>query len=545
MKKVLSVILAALLALSMFACGNESGSDPTGGTTTPGEKVTLTVGIPQNANVTSYDDNAFTNKLEELANVEIKFVFFPSSSENYIRQLSLMAASGKEKLPDVIVGFKSLSYNQRTEFGEAGYFIDLNPYLDQATNFQEHYKAMPERHQKRMESRATSLSGAWYAMPQYFTANAIDDLENEMFINTTWLKKLGLEAPETVDELYDVLCAFRDEDPNGNGRDDEIPMFGAATIVDYVINAYVYRDNTYPFNVTNGKLWPAFTSDEYRQALITLNKWCKEGLFSDLCFSVTSNTERQQLISPTSGTALVGVFSGHPAIVMMKTSNLFEQYSALKPLKDETGKGGYLVLHNTAMEYGNFITKDCQNPEAAMRFLDCFYIDDMVTSQRHGEKDVDWKEQTGTNIFGDDDAYVYCINTDVFFKGNKTWCTCVGGIMTSQNYFAIEQYETPADEQIGRMLHELMDIMKDEETNYPDEVCSDLIYTPEQYEGRTEYMALINPYITESRNYFILGQKDPNNDSEWQEYLNTLDEYGLEDFRDLIQEVYDENEITN
>ena len=34
---------------------------------------------------------------------------------------------------------------------------------------------------------------------------------------------LGLEAPTTVDELYDVLVAFRDNDPNGNGQKDEIP----------------------------------------------------------------------------------------------------------------------------------------------------------------------------------------------------------------------------------------------------------------------------------------------------------------------------------
>lgn len=41
----------------------------------------------------------------------------------------------------------------------------------------------------------------------------------------TGLDKLGLEQPDNVDELYDVLVAFRDQDPNGNGKADEVPYF--------------------------------------------------------------------------------------------------------------------------------------------------------------------------------------------------------------------------------------------------------------------------------------------------------------------------------
>ena len=48
---------------------------------------------------------------------------------------------------------------------------------------------------------------------------------NMDFINKTWLDNLGLEMPTTIDELTDVLRAFRDEDANGNGdASDEYPM---------------------------------------------------------------------------------------------------------------------------------------------------------------------------------------------------------------------------------------------------------------------------------------------------------------------------------
>ena len=35
-----------------------------------------------------------------------------------------------------------------------------------------------------------------------------------MMINKNWLDQLGLSIPETTDELYEVLCAFRDNDMN-------------------------------------------------------------------------------------------------------------------------------------------------------------------------------------------------------------------------------------------------------------------------------------------------------------------------------------------
>ena len=45
------------------------------------------------------------------------------------------------------------------------------------------------------------------------------------YIRKDWLRKLELKEPKTVEELYEVLVAFRDQNPNGNGKKDEIPVF--------------------------------------------------------------------------------------------------------------------------------------------------------------------------------------------------------------------------------------------------------------------------------------------------------------------------------
>ena len=47
--------------------------------------------------------------------------------------------------------------------------------------------------------------------------------DGHFFINQTWLDRLGLDIPTTIQELTEVLRAFRDGDPNGNGLRDEVP----------------------------------------------------------------------------------------------------------------------------------------------------------------------------------------------------------------------------------------------------------------------------------------------------------------------------------
>jgi putative aldouronate transport system substrate-binding protein len=56
-------------------------------------------------------------------------------------------------------------------------------------------------------------------------AQGVNHTAND-YINQAWLDAVGKEIPTTVEELTDVLIAFRDGDPNGNGVADEFPMSG-------------------------------------------------------------------------------------------------------------------------------------------------------------------------------------------------------------------------------------------------------------------------------------------------------------------------------
>ena len=272
-KRIISMVLVFVMLCSLFAgCGKKGGSKSGN---------TLTVGINQNANVEDFDNNAFTKYLEETVGVDLEFVYYSSSEKEAIQQLALTVSANRE-LPDVLLGFHKMSHYVVNQYGEDGYFLDLTDLIEK---YGKNYKAALEKASKEdreyLEAKAinTNTKGI-YAMP-IALCPAIDDMPSLMYINQDWLTKLGLKAPTNVDELYNVLKAFKTKDPNGNGKSDEIPMLGGCLgkgndVLAYMMNAFVYFSDNNNYNVTDGKVWDPVVSDEFRQGLIYINKLVKE-----------------------------------------------------------------------------------------------------------------------------------------------------------------------------------------------------------------------------------------------------------------------------
>ena len=74
-----------------------------------------------------------------------------------------------------------------------------------------------------MKANDPTGEGRIYMIPNVLTYPLCSGM-----IRQDWLDELGLSMPETQDELVEVLKAFRDQDPNGNGIADEIPTGGRA-----------------------------------------------------------------------------------------------------------------------------------------------------------------------------------------------------------------------------------------------------------------------------------------------------------------------------
>jgi len=531
MKRVISSLLAIVMLCGLLTgCGNKKQNQSIDGGT-------LKVGIPQKISVTDYNENAFTKYLEENTGIDIEFVFFSSTASEYKQQMSLMAASNEE-FPDVLVGFYNLGTNTVNAYGEDGYFLDLTDLIDQhGTNFKAQYEKMAEDTKDHVDLRMENPDdGCIYGMP-FVMYTTVDHMQSVMYINQKWLDAVGMKAPTTIDELYSVLRAFKTKDPNGNGTADEIPMLGSNAIMDYVINAYMYYEEAHQYNIDdNGKVYAPYVTNEYREALKTLNKMCEEGLYSDMSFTIGSKTELKNLYTPSNGVAQVGIIYGHPSTNTNTFSAVLDEYTALAPLSDETGKGGYLVVSDDIVSLSGFITKDCENPELAMKFLDFFYLDDTVTRMRRGEKDVDWEVKEGIDITGIK-VPNSTINGQAFFEGNQTWNMNILGVLTPENFSVSMQTGDQGETRAAKLLAESHKQMQE----YPikEETVRNLEYNAAEYEVKEQYESTLNAYVLEQAKLFVMGTIDIDSNTEWNAYLKQIDELALSEVLEIKQSAYD------
>ena len=125
--------------------------------------------------------------------------------------LSMMMAAGE--YPDIILktAFQNVDV---AKYASQGIFIDLTPYISEE-NTPNIWKMFTDH--PTTKAIATSPDGGIYALPSY-SGNPGEAIETCWWINDSWLKKLNLETPTNLDELYEVLKAFKTKDPNDSTR---------------------------------------------------------------------------------------------------------------------------------------------------------------------------------------------------------------------------------------------------------------------------------------------------------------------------------------
>ena len=108
-----------------------------------------------------------------------------------------------------------------------------------------------------------------------------------------------------MDELHDVLTAFRTQDPNGNGLMDEVPFFARQweeliRLVTLWDGRTSGSDTYHDFYVDNGKIKHGYAGEGYREGIKHLAQWYKEGLIDPEVFTRGSSS-REFLLSENLG----------------------------------------------------------------------------------------------------------------------------------------------------------------------------------------------------------------------------------------------------
>ena len=566
MKKITALLLLACMLFSLVACGGNNKTDDRAEVDcwtydasgnkqylpicNPEDNITLKVGIAQHANVIDYDTNAYTKWLEEQTGIRVEFIKFSGNSSDITTQISMMIAGG-ETMPDVFYHMSPISQTTGREYGNQGYFISLNDYFadEEMTHFtREAYKKVFGEEKGMALFNQNITRGTYNKDNQLYPFVTMEEVPFDSphchtIINQQWLDKLGLKAPTNIDELYDVLVAFRDKDPNGNGKKDEIPMLATqgssyCRIVDYLINAFIYKGSS-DFNVTDGKVWSAYNTDEYRQALIYIRKLVKEGLLSPLSWTA-KKAELLSLINPVDGVYTVGVSAGHGDVYFTNDDSIFV-YSPLAPLADATGRGGYGPREYYSTSFSTYITADCKNPDVAFRWLDFQMSEEAYLRQRWGEYGVDWEYSTNpqmTSNSGTEPKIVVHNMNILSEQNNQSWHTI--GSVASEYFYSYEMDLTDTASKNTKRVNNIRE-------NYENYISAGLpkdvywfgSYTEQELDDRQIFATDLTSYITTSRTNFCTGEDDPADDATWNNYVSNLQKMRYDDWILYAQNAYD------
>lgn len=522
MRKVLTALIVAVMAATVVAgCSGSDKNAETGrrtgqstvavnpsGFPIVSEPITLSIFNRQSPTNAPWDKMLVFQEYEQMTNIKTKFENVPTEGFEEKRNLVL----GTNKLPDVFIS-ANLTRTDAVKYGASGMLIPLEGLIDQyAPNIKRLFDQYPE-----VRQALTGADGHIYALSDFVTLTSART--HKHWINEKWLKQLGLEEPQTLDELTAVLRAFKEGDPNGNKQQDEIPMtaLGIDNILANLRGSFGLEGQLGDqINIEDGKVRMWIVDDRYKEMLQYLRQLYAEGLLDNGIFSHTA----QDYIGKIS-TGRAGFFYEQATDLFSKVAG---DYAGIAPPAGPHGDRMHTQALPIARSYGVFaITSRNPSPEATIRWIDYFAGDEGSIFLRYG---VEGK----TFHYGEDGKPVY--NDDIL-KDDRGMATAISqfapwpgtGITHWINDRNASAVNPPQVQAAAQKLEP-----------YIPTVYAAPIFDADTSKRVDQLRADIVAYADESKAKFINGETDF---GEWDKYVSTLRKMGLEELEGIYQQYYD------
>lgn len=518
MKKILAILMLAAILLSIAPL---SLADENTNYWLTDEKKTIKIFLANDYQTDFNESNLMYQKLEELTNVHVEWTIV--SKSDLATRKSLMWASGD--LPDVIF---DVSNDEVLTYSALGALLPFDEYKEYMPNF---YAAMNDGRNDGIEKMLTLEDGHIYALPAiglaYYTTGS------PLFINATWLKKLGLEMPTTVEELEKVLIAFRDGDPNGNGVQDEIPM----TFESFDLNIQPPNRMVYAWFGVMPELWirdgvvnyGPYMND-YKTMVKYFSKLYAQGLIDKEIFTQNAVTYTAKgSMSPS----VYGVFSAWRKGTCLGDQN-YDEYEIL-PVQycADTALSGAARTHMGEGREWSFnravVASTTENPELVCRWLDIFY-------------DTYWGSQVadgyiGTHLYETESGQFAEVPADQIpeqYASRGEW-----KYYTMANigpYYKAEEHckDLATNAQWAVEMNSQSEAYADQ---YINEVMMPSYQLPEEHDRLASYETDIKSYVNEMFALWVTGEQDV--EADWDNYIAELEKLGVKEYIATYQAYYD------
>lgn len=564
-RKILAVFLALCMSMSLAACNGGGTSSTSGSTESGAEASGTTAETPENFNAEGlpivnepitvdtwieggtdidWTNNGFVNTVAEESGIQMEITAV--SGADSVTQRNLRLASGD--FPDVFMldWTSIMTFTDIMQYGvQEQILAPIDQYIEP---YSENMGRILEEHPDFADA-ITATDGHIYGFPRF--SECYHCLAYPKFyIRQDWLDALNLDMPTNTDELKEVLTAFVTRDPNGNGQADEIGLLGGTDfnlMLEYGIigNSFVtVKPDFWLYTPDGENIDISVTTDAYRDGLIYLNDLYANGLIDPTSFTNDSDQFAQTVrLEPY----IVGMYCcdhigmGYDNANVDEAKNyqivpVLEGPDGVRQQSQNSGEGQIQGFHAV-------MTVACENPEAVFRMIDHYFYDDYWNMYRfHGPEGTGWDyaEEGAKNVFGGPATYVI----------NQLSSDESDALVTA-NGFAPGPQADLAEFRAASLPYVEGDALYQPE-NYEQRIALDtmdlLNYIPDwnlQYsvfidpENANEYADIqtnLNSYIRSATVQFIMGDRDPNNDADWETYLSELDGYQIDRYLELYKE---------
>ena len=525
---------------------DENGVSPEGTFPIVEEPITLTVMFPSQTAIPDIAENSFTKEYEELTGIHIEWQEVPSDS--LADRVNISLSSGD--MPDIYLSC-GVSLSQQQAYGPQGAFVPLNDYIEQ-------YGEVFQKIEENVPGVADTLTmgdGNIYALP-YIEKCVHCEGSSKLWINTKWLDALDMEPPTTVDEFEDMLRRFKEEDPNGNGEADEIPLltyeggWHSNAMSGWLTDPFVYTspDNNYVY-LDGDEIKLSYMQDGWKEAMSWLNKLYEEGLYYDQSLVINYDQARQ-LCAADGTTEDVGCFTGGTPDLPGADVSQWGPYVALAPIEGPNGRVATWMPYSQITPTAFVITSACENPAAAFRWGVEQYNKDINYRKTFGVEGENWKYVTpgeddvpadAADFNTGDPAEIAPFIDGVGWGDEQDYCWRGLGLRCDTgDYKDLRYAQVQSGDYDTNMGHRLsVDTQEQMEPYYPDmEICvPTLVYTEEQSATLANTESVVISYVEEMAAAFITGTSDP--EADWDAYLNELSVKGVDQLLEIYQAGYD------
>lgn len=425
------------------------------------------------------------------------------SGDGATEKLNLILASNE--LPDVF--FSGLSTTMITKYANQGMFTPLERLIEEyAPNLTKIFEERPE-----IRKAITMPDGHIYALPGINSETQTKGISTQIILNKTWLDNLGLEIPTTTEEFQNVLKAFKTQDPNGNGKNDEIP-FSYEPVPPYNVwngdtglsGAFGVVDGTENIMVKDNALHFTPIQEGYKEYI----KWTRDMYAEGLLDAEIFTQDHNQYMSKVTSDYLGGYLTNGP----VESSKV--EWISIAPLIGPNGDQLWSSIDFSIDLNRAIISSTNIHPEATMRYLDSFY-----------EKENSLKLRYGNTLVEKDGKYEVVPNEPGISS------QAPGPYVPSLENLAM------ADDMIKTEKDAKADARYEVYKPFLAEAMPLVTFLPDESKEISTISTDIKNYVNENKGKWTTGQSDI--DEDWDGYIKTLENMRLDRYMEIYTTAYE------